>query len=333
MRGLLSFISRPSVVLLGIEAAFVAGTVPQSSRELGSFRERVQPQNTYTIAFLQSDAKDPWHAQLEKDLKTAAGKYAEIRFVTHDAAGDAKVQAEHITQLASDKVNLIILSPVDAAIGSKLPLAAAANIPVVVLDHPVDGSSFTTFIGVENRLIGREAGKWIAKKLAGKGSVVEIRGSAEDEVGRARSEPFRDAIKGGEIRIVHEAVADWSKEKAREHMQQALSANPEKGSITLVYGASDEITLAAYDVAKEAKRDEEMLFVAAGALPDVGLRAVKDGVFDAAFERTSGASLAIDTALLILNGKTVPAAIPLGTRLYTPENIEKGGEEIKPDAK
>ena len=52
--------------------------------------------------------------------------------------------------------------------------AVAAGIPAIVLDRRVIGDQYTCFIGADNRLIGREAGRWIAGTLGGRGKVVEL---------------------------------------------------------------------------------------------------------------------------------------------------------------
>jgi ribose transport system substrate-binding protein len=53
---------------------------------------------------------------------------------------------------------------------------------------------------------------------------------------------------------------------------------------------------------------------------------VKQGILSACFEYPTGGREAIEAALSILNGKTVPREITLPSRVYTRDNIDKGGE-------
>ena len=123
---------------------------------------------------------------------------------------------------------------------------------------------------------------------------------------------------------------EWLKARAREKMQAALSRNAEKGSIQLVYGANDPAAIAAYEVAKDAGREKEMKFVGVDALPNEGIEAVRKGILDATFEYPNGAKEAVKTALDLFAGKTAPKTITLGTRLYTKDNVDKGGEKVGP---
>ena len=47
-----------------------------------------------------------------------------------------------------------------------------------------------------------------------------------------------------------------------------------------------------------------------------------------AFQYPTGGAGAIDTALKILNGETVPKEIVLGTRLFDKNNVAQGGQEL-----
>jgi ribose transport system substrate-binding protein len=123
---------------------------------------------------------------------------------------------------------------------------------------------------------------------------------------------------------------EWLGDKAREKMQAALARNPAKGSIQLVYGANDPAAIQAYLAAREAGREKEMMFVGVDALPHEGIKAVKEGILSATFEYPNGAKEAIDLALKIAAGeKNPPKTITLGTRLYTKDNVDRGGEPVK----
>lgn len=275
---------------------------------------------------------EPWREQMDKDIKLAAERNPQIKLTMKDAQNEVVTQQAHVKEFIAAKVDAIIISPKDTSLTHVVAEAMDAGIPVVVLDRAVEGEKYTCFIGADNRLIGREVGKWVVKKLNGKGNIVELRGLSSSVPAKDRSEPFREAIKGTEIKVVYDADMEWLKDKAREKMQAALARNPKKGSITLVYGANDPAAIAAYEAAKDAGREKEMMFIGVDALPHEGIEAVRNGILDATFEYPNGAALAIDTVQKILRGETVEKKIVLGTRLYTKENIDKGGEEIKPGA-
>ena len=76
-------------------------------------------------------------------------------------------------------------------------------------------------------------------------------------------------------------------------------------------------------------REKAIKFVGIDALPHEGVMYVKQGILDATFQYPTGGAEAIDTAIRILNGEKVPKEITLGSRLFTRENVDKGGEPIR----
>ncbi len=320
-----------AVAALGVVAGSAAaqGAQPESKP---AGKPELKAGAKMRIGYSQCNRGEPWREQMDKDIKANAAKHAEIDLQMKDAQNDAPRQMAQIKEFINAKVNLIIVSPKDDSLTPAIAEAFDAGIPVIVLDRAVKGEKYTTFIGADNRLIGAQVGKWVKETLKGKGNVVELKGLSSSQPAADRSEPFRQAIAGTEIKIVYDADMEWLSDVAREKMQAALSRNAKKGSINLVYGANDPAAIAAYNTAKDAGREKEMIFVGVDALPHEGVEAVRKGILQATFEYPNGADRAIDSAMLIFAGKKgeVPRKIVLGTRLFTKDNVDKGGEEIKP---
>lgn len=292
-----------------------------------------QPQaRSITIGYSQANRGEPWREQMDKDIRAECAKHPRIRLLARDAQNDVLRQMGHVQEFVAARVDCIIITPKDTSLTQTVAEAYEAGIPVIVLDRKVEGDRFTCFIGADNRLIGREVGRWVVKKLGGTGNVVELKGLWSSTPAVERSEPFHDAIKGTGIRVVYDADMEWLGDKAREKMVAALARNPQKGSIQLVYGANDPAAIAAYYAAKDAGREKEMLFVGVDALPHEGVAAVRAGILDATFEYPNGAKEAVEAALKIADGRRdeVPRVVTLGTRLFTRENVDKGGEPLKP---
>lgn len=290
------------------------------------------PGRPFTIGYSQCNRAEPWREQMDRDIRAAAARHPRIRLIQKDAQNDRARQMTHVREFIVAKVDVLIISPLDVSLTPAVAEAHAAGIPVIVLDRRVEGDKFTCFIGGDNRLIAREVGKWVVERLGGIGNVVELKGLASSPPAVERTEPFRETIRGSGIRVVYEADMEWLKLKAREKMQAALARNPKPGSIQLVYGHNDPAAIAAYEAAKDAGREKEMVFVGVDALPEEGIAAVRAGVLDATFEYPNGAREAIDAAIKFADGRgqEVPREIILGTRLFTRDTVESGGREIKP---
>ena len=103
--------------------------------------------------------------------------HPELHVIFKDAQNDNLRQVAHVEEFVRAGVDLIIISPKEAAPLTK-PVSAAfkKGIPVIVLDRRVLGNDYTCFIGADNKRIGKAAGAWIAKLLGGKGKIVELKG-------------------------------------------------------------------------------------------------------------------------------------------------------------
>ena len=278
----------------------------------------------WTIGMSQCNLGEPWRVQMNADIKKAGEAHPELRIIFKDAQNDNLRQRAHVEEFVRQKVNLIIISPKEAAPLTK-PVADAYRdgIPVIVLDRRVMGNDYTCFIGADNKKIGRAAGKWIANLLKGKGTIVELKGLMTSTPGQDRNSGFREGIAGSGVSVIFEADMKWLEPNARKEMESALARFP---NITLVYAHNDPGAHGAYLAARAAGREKQITFVGIDGLPHEGQMYVRQGVLSASFEYPTGGREAIATALDIFNGKTIQKEIVLPSRVFTHENIDKGGE-------
>jgi ribose transport system substrate-binding protein len=286
-------------------------------------------QKRRVIGMSQCNLGEPWRQQMNADVRNAAAAHPNLQVIFKDAQNDSLVQRAHVEEFVSQKVDLVVISPREAAALTR-PVAQAyeAGVPVIVLDRAVLGDKFTCFIGADNRRIGGAAGEWIRRTLGGKGRIVELKGLMTSTPGQDRHTGFReglDAAHNPGLEVVFEADMQWLEPNARREMESALARFPK---IDLVYAHNDPGAHGAYLAARAAGREKEMGFVGIDALPHEGLRYVRQGVLDATFEYPTGGAEAIAVALRIFAGEKVEKKIVLGSRLYTKANVEKGGEAV-----
>ncbi len=285
----------------------------------------------YIIGMSQCNLGEPWRTQMNADIKAAAEKHPEIKMIWKDAQNKATTQQDQVKEFVDLGVNLIIISPKEARPLTR-PVADAmdAGIPVIVLDRKVEGDKYTCFIGGDNVKIGEEAGKYMVKLLKGKGNIVELKGLMTSTPAAERHNGFMKGIKGSQIKIIFDADCHWLEPDAQKEMASALSRFPEPKAIDAVYGHNDPSAHGAYIAAKlEGKgRDKSIKFVGIDSLPSEGVRYVKDGILTATFQYPTGGAEAIENALKILKGEEVEKNIILGTRVFTKENLDKGGEAL-----
>ncbi len=304
-------------VVLGFLLLVAAQAVAQAPTEPA--RQRV-------IGMSQCNLGEPWRVQMNADIEKAAAEHPDLKLVFKDAQNDTLKQRAHVEEFVSARVDLIVISPKEAApLTEPVAQAMAAGIPVIVLDRRVLEDKYTCFIGADNKLIGRKAGEWIVQKLGGKGRVVELKGLMTSTPGQDRHTGFREALRGSQLEVVFEAEMKWLEPDARKEMESALARLDQ---IDLVYAHNDPGAHGAWVAAKAAGREKQMLFVGIDALPHEGVAYVKQGVLDATFQYPTGGREAIETAQRIFAGAEVPKEITLGSRLFTKENVDAGGEAV-----
>lgn len=288
-----------------------------------------QGKKKWVIGMSQCNLGEPWRVQMNEDIQSAASQHAdEIEVIFKDAQNKTEVQQAQVREFIQMRVDLIIVSPKEARPLTQ-PVAEAyqKGIPVIVLDRKVEGDQYTCFIGADNVKIGREAGKFLVKLLGGKGKVVELKGLMTSTPGQERHRGFMEGIAGSQIEIIFDADCQWLEPIAQREMQSALARFPQ---IDAVYAHNDPSAHGAYLAARqEGKgREKTIKFIGIDALPHEGVRYVKEGILTATFEYPTGGKEAIETALKILKGEQVPKHITLGTRIFTKENVDKGGEPL-----
>lgn len=287
----------------------------------------ITPKDQYTIGMSQCNLGEPWRVQMNADVKAAADKNPNLLMVFKDAQNDTLKQRSHIEEFVDAKVDAIIISPKESVpLTEPVAKAYKAGIPVIVLDRALQGDQFTSFIGADNVKISKALGEWLKTTLGGKGTVVELKGLQTSVPGVDRNKGFREGIAGSEIKVEFEADMKWLEPYGRKEMESALTRLPH---IDAVYGHNDPGAHGAYLAAKAAGREKEMIFVGVDALPHEGVQYVKQGIFAATFQYPTGGAEAIQMLLDIFAGKEVKRKVVLGSRLFTKDNLEAGGEEIK----
>jgi ribose transport system substrate-binding protein len=275
----------------------------------------------------QCTLDEPWRVQMNADVKAAAERHPELEVIFKDADDDLLKQRTHVEEFIRAKVNLIIISPKEAQpLTEPVGKAIDAGIPVIVLDRAIIGDKYTCFIGADNKKIGFAAGAWLTKRLGGKGKIVELKGLMTSIPAQDRNAGFRAAIRDPGFRVIFEADMEWKQARAREEMDSALSRFSEIGA---VYAHNDPAAYGAYQAAQAAGREKGIVFVGIDALPQEGVAYVAQGILDASLQYPTGGAEAIETALKILHGETVPKKLALGSRIFTKENVAQGGQPLE----
>ena len=205
--------------------------------------------------------KLPDYAYLCDEILREAMFYDGVSVEIRSAADDNRKQAEDVHYFIDKGVDLLIISANEAA--PMTPIVEEAyqkGIPVILVDRKILSDKYTAYIGADNYEIGRAVGNYIASSLKGKGNVVELTGLGGSTPAMERHQGFMAAISNyPDIKLIDKADAAWEREPAEVEMDSMLHRHPK---IDAVYAHNDRIAPGAYQAAKKAGREKEMILLA-----------------------------------------------------------------------
>lgn len=261
------------------------------------------PTKSFVIGMSLSDLSHFFTTLKEAAEETASGAGATI--LVENAANDMAQQELHIQSFIEQKVDAILINPVDSdAVVTSIEAAVNAGIPVFTVDRSANTDLIIAHIASDNKTGGEMAGSYLAEILGREGNVVELQGIPGTSATIDRGQGFDD-IMGDypEIHIIVRQNADFNRAQAKELFAQILT---EQDDIDGVFAHNDEMILGAIQAAQEVGRDKDIVFIGFDAVPDA-VAAVEAGDLQATIAQQSAemGRLSIETILKYLNGTPV----------------------------
>ncbi len=278
----------------------------------------------WRIGFSQCNLGEPWRANMYEELKKEVAKYPDdLELVHKDAQNDTARQQAQLREFMNDyeagNIDIILISPKESA--PFTPIVSEAykmGIPIFVIDREILSNDYTTFIGGDNKVIGRAAGDWTKEKFGGQGKkAVHLMGLSTVTAAQERGGGWLDGIKGSDIEVIFEADMKWLEPDARKEMESALARFDK---IDIVYAHNDPGAHGAYLAAKAVGREKDMAFIGVDGLPHEGVAYVKQGILDATFLYPSGMDIAIEQVMKAKRGEKLPKRIMLATKVFDKEH-------------
>jgi len=258
--------------------------------------------------------------------KTVPGVSLQIE----DAKDDVSKQLSQVQNFIANKVDAIIVNPVDtSATPAITKLAAEAGVPLVYVNRlPADldqlGPKASAVVSDEKESGTYEA-QQICKLLGGKGDILVIEGQLSNQAALQRTKDVHEVIATPDcsgMKIVAEQTANWDRTQGQNLMTNWLS----KGlKFDAVVSNNDEMAIGAIQAMKAAGVDTKKAIVGGVDATQDALASMKAGdlkvtVFQNAAGQGKGA---VDTALALASGKTVDRWIKIPFELVTPDNLDK----------
>lgn len=276
------------------------------------------------IGVCMADFNDKFWTYMLDEMKNYSKSLNDVELIYFDAKQDSNVQLSQVENLIAQRVDVIILHPVDTdAIKSIYDKADAAKVPIINFNEPsVNQNDSTSYIGSDSKQLGTLEMEYLAKKMNFKGNVAIILGKMGAETQRLRTEAYHEVIaKYPDIKIVAEQTADWNRARSRALMETLLESGKQ---IDAVVCNSDEMAIGALNAIESAGKLGKIAVGGIDATPDA-LDYLKNGELAVTvFQDEPGlAKSAIETAVKIAKGEKVEKTILLQNELVTPENADE----------
>ena len=247
---------------------------------------------------------------LRNGMSGYAKTLPDVSLQIEDAKDDISKQLSQVQNFIANKVDAIIVNPVDtSATPAITKLAAEAGVPIVYVNRqPTDVESFgpkAAFVGSDEKQSGTLETKEICRLLGGKGDILVMEGELASEAAVKRTADIHEVIATPDcsgMKIVAEQSAFFDRTKAQNLMTNWLS----KGlKYDAVVANNDEMAIGALQAMKAAGVDTKTAIVGGIDATQDALASMKAGdlkvtVFQDAAGQGKGA---VDAALKLAKGK------------------------------
>lgn len=262
------------------------------------------------IGFAQTGAESAWRTANSESMKAEAAKRGiDLKF--SDGQGKQENQLRAVRSFITQRVDAIVIAPiVETGWDPVLREAKRAKIPVIITDRTIqtaDESLYVCFIGSDFFEEGRMAAEWLAKKVNGKGSIVELQGTPGSAPANERRKAFAEGLaKYPDLKIIDSQSGDFRRAGGKEVMEAFLKKHGK--AIEIVYAHNDDMALGAIQAIEAAglKPGIDITIVSIDAIKEA-VQAVVDGKINCTVEcNPLFGPKVYDTIEAILAGKEVP---------------------------
>ena len=165
----------------------------------------------YKIGVSNTLVGNGWREEMICAVKAQAlASGAVDKVLVSNQNGAAPEQIAAMRNLISSGANAIIINPADAtALNSVISEAKRRGVKIISVDQAIDSPDVLNVTN-DQKQYGKLGGEWLAKKLGGKGNILEMRGISGAPADTARHEGFMEAIKANPgMKVVKQTFTGW----------------------------------------------------------------------------------------------------------------------------
>lgn len=251
---------------------------------------------------------------------------------------DLKSQIDLVQSFTAQQVAGIALAPLnDKALVASVNAAAAAGVPVVILDSALSGGNSVSFVATDNRAAGGMAADRVAELLPRGGKVVVLRYQEGSASTHEREEGFLERVRthAGLAVVSDNQYAGPTTESAFAAAESLLLAqNAAAGGVNAVFTPNESTTFGMLLALEKSKLTGKIHLVGFDA-SDKLVKAVAAGEIDALVLQNPFkiGELSVHALVDHLRGKTVEKRTDTGAQILDRKNLELPEIQalVKPD--
>ena len=278
-----------------------------------------------SIGLSVSTQNNPFFVTLVEGAEKAAAKHG-VSLSVVDAGDDVTKQVSDIEDLVSKGISVLIVNPCDSdAVTGAVEAAKAKGVKVIAVDRAVNGVEIDCQIASDNVLGAELATQYIVDTLGEGIKVAELEGTPGASAAIDRSAGFHN-VADEKLEVVAKQTANFDRAEGMSVMENMLQAN---GDIQAVFAANDEMALGAVEAISGAGKD---IIVMGFDATDDAIAAIKDGRMAGTIAQQPAliGSTAVDNAMKLIAGESIPASIPVEVTLVTAENVDSFAAASEP---
>lgn len=281
------------------------------------------------VALVMKTLNNPFFIDMQRGAEEAAKRLG-VNLIVQAPERDADVekQMQIIENLIQTDLQALCVTPS----GSKeiipaLVKAAERGVPILIVDSGLDsaaaadaGVHIKTFIGSDNFEGGRIAGEYISALFNGKAKVAILEGVPGHETNESRLQGFRAGVAAYPgIEIVASQTANFERDQGFNVFQNILQAHP---NVQAMFACNDMMALGAIEAIAAAGKTGQIKVIGFDAVDDAR-KAISAGTLAASvaqFPEEMG-RMAVENAVRVINGETLPPYLPVKIELIKKENV------------
>jgi inositol transport system substrate-binding protein len=282
---------------------------------------------SYVIGFAAKSFQDPftsWQAQTIK--KFAQQDYPNFVIKLLDSEMSIEKQTNLVENFLSQKVNLVIVQPLDAeALTPAITKAYSMTPPIPVINLALKiNDPKSVSLESDPILEGKLMGDYAAKHLPQGAKVAILEGEPGNLVAASREKGILESLKiRPDIQILADLTSHWRRDNAMSITEDWLQAIPQ---IDAILCHNDDSALGAIEALKAAGKAGKVMVLGVDGLPE-SLVAIKNGLMTGTVVQqvVNQAKTTLDIADRILKGQQVERYVQIPGELVTLEsnNVQK----------